>query len=170
MDLTSTLSTATVQDVLNIMAENATNDDFLEELFRAVKRFKSDIWLEVKNEFSVVCYFYEDSLNGFIAKLSKQCIRKIEKTNHYEDIININNGDLEGVELKHCSREQFAVFSKEAYVDGMVRFTVFDANGFESHTTRATYELSAMEAVKDGFIYPVNGALEKLFNTTSWWP
>lgn len=163
MNFQESLIDSTFEDVGNMMAGFASDDDLLEALFRAVKRFRSDLWLPLKQEFSDVSYFYEDSKNRFIAKLAKQCIRKIESVDVFEEIMSATGGQLDGIQLKKESQDQYVVFTPDAYTKGRFRYSEFDSNGFFGHCSRDSYEEALKEAISDGYKIEVHGVLEALF-------
>lgn len=165
MNLQVTLKNCTLNDIGELMVEYASDDDALENLFRAVKKFRGDIWLAVKNEFSYVCYFYEDSKNAFIANLARRCIRKNESVDVFEDIMRATDGNLDGLELKHETLDHYVVFTPDAYTQGRFRYTAFDSNGFFEHCIRNSYAEVLREAIACHYTINVTGKLEAMFES-----
>ena len=121
------------------------------------------------NAFGSIAYFFEDSENRLLRQHANRAIRKMRKEPLIEHFISINGGDIEGVELSNKQGTRFCVFSKEAYLCGGYRYTEFDEFGIYQHTTRDSYEACVREAVKEGFVTRVNGKLEELFSSKTFY-
>lgn len=73
-----------------------------------------------------------------------------------------------GFELKHGSRDSWAVLLPDASSPGKYRYQMYDKNGFSAHSTHDTPEKALDDAITAGYTQPDVGALERLSNDVAW--
>ncbi len=174
------------QTVINIIAQMANGGDMVSEdnleeflcvvsgeseahLYDALTHIKMThpaLHVPALKAFGSIAYFFEDSKIEGLKKYAKRAIINNKQSCLVEDLLSVNGGELEGVELSNDRGDLFCIFTKEAYGNGNgnggFRFTTFDVYGFSGHFTRKDYDTCLLDAVDDGFRNIVVGIIDKL--------
>jgi hypothetical protein len=121
----------------------------------------------VRQAFDEMAGFFVDSKDKALARFAQRCYRIKMGIDFAEKLLQSNNDDLAGVELKN-NMDQYAVLLPDASQQGRFRASLFDKRGFFSHITRDNYAEVLEELLQQGYRKMATGSLTALSQGEKW--